>query len=196
MSGYEVSHFVSELNRDLICSICLGVYCDPVQEDVCKHVFCKTCITEWIRNAPVCPLSKNNISHKTLKKPKQSLMDQLNSLRLRCEYDGCIEIINYRDIGYHYSKCFYNPYYRVKCTRGCGYAVPKDQLAGHRCAEDLQVVAIDFFQIFEEIKIFIESSDRKNASNILLPVLQNFKSSYVQLKINFEDLKSRLKIIK
>lgn len=52
---------LEELERfDLICSICYNVFLDPVQtdndnEDPCGHVFCRSCITQWLQTNSECP---------------------------------------------------------------------------------------------------------------------------------------------
>lgn len=51
-----------ELERlDMICSICLNVFLNPVQshnddEDPCGHVFCKSCISQWLQKNSHCPI--------------------------------------------------------------------------------------------------------------------------------------------
>ena len=46
LMGYEVELFLSQVNEEFLCSMCLSVFEYLVQVP-CGHVFCRRCITKW-----------------------------------------------------------------------------------------------------------------------------------------------------
>lgn len=212
MSGYDVNLFLCDISKELICSICLGIFNSPVQETVCSHIFCQHCITQWIQNVKMCPLSKNPMNFKDLRSPPKRLTRELSDLTLQCEFQGCDAIINYNEIESHYSRCKFNPNQTIMCTKGCGVCVPRDKLYRHDCVQDLEILALDFFQLIEDIKTFIEN-DRgskgsrataaaaaaqtaNGSSSVLNVVLPSLKANFVQLRNNFEDIKFRMRRVR
>lgn len=64
--GYEMDRFVSEVDEEFVCSICLSVFEDPVNGP-CGHVFCNKCITSWIPiNVNSCPIDKKPLFKREL----------------------------------------------------------------------------------------------------------------------------------
>jgi len=45
------------------CSICLGAIQNKAKTDSCFHEFCFTCLVEWSKVKPVCPLCKSKFTH-------------------------------------------------------------------------------------------------------------------------------------
>ena len=69
--GYDVSLFVKtedELaEHDLICTICRGIVREAVQTDQCGHLYCKNCITRWLRNHHNCPVCRHDLNSAQLR---------------------------------------------------------------------------------------------------------------------------------
>ncbi len=47
--------YVSNIDNDLICSVCLNIFIEPIIHDNSENMFCKK-----------CPLCRNNISEKNI----------------------------------------------------------------------------------------------------------------------------------
>lgn len=45
--GYDVTRFTDQPDGEFLCSICLGVFEDPLQ-GTCGHVYCSVCIKNWL----------------------------------------------------------------------------------------------------------------------------------------------------
>jgi hypothetical protein len=72
MSGYELRRFVdlSHIDiKELTCSICQGVFKDPVVTKCCLQTFCNECITVWIKSNNPCPYDRKTLSENELTLP-------------------------------------------------------------------------------------------------------------------------------
>jgi hypothetical protein len=45
--GHEIDKFYSK-NQELICGICHNSLQNPLFIDLCDHIFCEECITQWV----------------------------------------------------------------------------------------------------------------------------------------------------
>ena len=52
----------------LQCSICHGLFKNPVES--CGFVFCRTCLSEWLKNAPLHPLTGNPFDESSIEQSK------------------------------------------------------------------------------------------------------------------------------
>ncbi|XP_072305485.1 E3 ubiquitin-protein ligase TRIM39-like [Eucyclogobius newberryi] len=75
-----VSYVLSE--DQLLCSICLEVFTDPVSTS-CGHSFCKTCINKhWDHSEPYqCPMCKENFSSRPQIKTNTLLLEMVSQFR-------------------------------------------------------------------------------------------------------------------
>ncbi len=55
-------NFLTELDQDLKCLICLGVAKKPLQHEACGKLFCKECLERHGREKP-CPNCRDTNSH-------------------------------------------------------------------------------------------------------------------------------------
>jgi len=111
--GYDVKRFVSleDWAQEFICSICMGVFEDPVQTE-CLHTFCHDCITKWLSNNSTCPLDMLPITSFTDLKPLPLIsQNQLGLLRIHCDFEelGCNQTIKLANLPDHRSTCTYRP---------------------------------------------------------------------------------------
>eukprot|EP00301_Raphidiophrys_heterophryoidea_P010071 c15112_g1_i1.p1 GENE.c15112_g1_i1~~c15112_g1_i1.p1 ORF type:complete len:441 (+),score=64.94 c15112_g1_i1:48-1325(+) len=108
MSGFDTERFRTSVD-DFICAICCGVLNVPRQTP-CGHVFCEACISGWLANNPVspcsCPVCKVHISRAQLVKPLFAFTNLLNSLKIKCSFDGCEDsTITLEKIANHELQC-------------------------------------------------------------------------------------------
>ena len=60
--GFDVVRFESPVDEELLCAICKGVFQDPVMAH-CEHVFCSSCIEEWLKRQDTCPIDRKVIAN-------------------------------------------------------------------------------------------------------------------------------------
>ncbi|KAH7951945.1 hypothetical protein HPB52_015625 [Rhipicephalus sanguineus] len=91
LAVYSVENFEPRPPQELVCTVCRGVYREPV-ECPCRHVFCSICIHGWLAYSaspgsgscplcrremtvsqvvPVVPLVNNMIAHLTVRCPNR-----------------------------------------------------------------------------------------------------------------------------
>ena len=139
--GIERERFIGKVDSELMCSICVQVLQDPIQIRKCEHYFCKNCIDEWWKHKHACPVCRNRIpSVQDLIAPPRIVRNMLSRLELTCDYRmfGCTEIVRLDGLKSHLEQCEYNPKRLVVCEKGCGQAVPQDEISQHNCIEKLQ----------------------------------------------------------
>ena len=73
----DLSRFVGTVSKHLICSICLNVFNDPVQ-DADDHIFCRKCIEKWILKNSTCPIDRKHLTVNDLKQSRtvRNLLDE------------------------------------------------------------------------------------------------------------------------
>lgn len=81
--GYEASLFLEKPNDEFICSICLGVYDDPVSDE-CGHVFCSACLEGWLKRKNSCPMSSLPCSIAKIRKAPLPLRNLIGALQILC----------------------------------------------------------------------------------------------------------------
>ena len=129
--GYDEDRFKDKVDIKLQCSVCLKVLKDPVQ---CpnEHYFCRSCICKSLReNAEACPMCNHHLTEENLTKPPRILMDFLQSLEIRCDYDsrGCQEFIKLEFLDRHVNSCGYSP---GACTNtGCAQVMNQNEKERH-----------------------------------------------------------------
>lgn len=135
MPGVETSRFKSQpLNPAFICSICRGVYIEPVQRPSCQHIFCKECITNWLVNYLIassaydnlfvlpqvqqtsCPSCRQPLTRNYLVAAPRVLRELIAELEVRCDHHGrgCERFVTMDELDRHSKQCMYNPNYPIK----------------------------------------------------------------------------------
>ena len=129
--GYDEERFKDKVDIKLQCSVCLKVLKDPVQ---CpnEHYFCRSCICKSLReNAEACPMCNNHLTEENLTKPPRILMELLQNLEIRCDYEkrGCQEFIKLEFLDRHVNSCGYSP---TTCTNtGCAQVMNRNEKERH-----------------------------------------------------------------
>ena len=96
-----------------------------------QHCFCRSCITQHLRNAQRCPTCNDELTVETLAEPPRMVKEVINELNVHCVYNdrGCQEIPQLQHLNRHEDSCGFAP---VVCTNeGCGATVNKRDLVHH-----------------------------------------------------------------
>ena len=131
IQGYDEDRFVTTINRNFLCLICFNVLKDPVMCSRNQHCFCRSCITQHLRNAQRCPTCNDELTVDTLAEPPRMVKEVINELNINCVYNnrGCQEIPQLQHLNRHEDSCGFAP---VVCTNeGCGATVNKRDFVHH-----------------------------------------------------------------
>ncbi|RWS14234.1 E3 ubiquitin-protein ligase NRDP1-like protein [Dinothrombium tinctorium] len=112
--GFDVKRFenLGELEDELICSICLGVFDDPYILASCGHTFCKQCIDQWFEEKRNCPNDGISVGfYRELLPAPIPLKNIIAKLKIRCDYEekGCQQIVQVQNLSKHCEECEYRP---------------------------------------------------------------------------------------
>ena len=122
---------MTTVNQNFLCLICLKVLKDPVMCSRNQHCFCRSCITQDLRNAQRCPTCNDELTVETLAEPPRMVKEVINELKIHCVYKnrGCQEIVQLQHLDRHEDSCGFTP---VVCTNEeCGATVNKRDLIHH-----------------------------------------------------------------
>jgi E3 ubiquitin-protein ligase NRDP1 len=102
-----VNRFPSQVDVELVCPICLGVLDDPLQVVECEHLFCHSCIQEWITQEPTCPLDRHIITPAQLYPAPRVVRSLLSKLKITRDNacHGCPIIVRLEGLSYHKKEC-------------------------------------------------------------------------------------------
>ena len=137
--GFEINRFECLVDEELLCSICKGVLDNPLQIVTCEHVFCSKCIHNWISiGNETCPLDREPIKKDQMKTPR-IVTNLLAKLNIKCDFasKGCPSMIKLESLAQHCIQCEFNPDKRIRCEKGCGLTLLRNELTSHNCMEEL-----------------------------------------------------------
>lgn len=201
-------------DEELICVICHSVLHEPV-ECHCRHVFCRRCITEWVRknnSCPVCrkraiaafmpalPLLQNMLSHLKVKcrnvgcnarVPRESYVSHVNTCEFHevgCPHEACEHRCPRRALDSHVAQC---PLRQVTCDQGCGLVLTKGRLQAHSCVDELKRKLDEASSERDDWKR--KAEDATQALSSLHDTLRRMGSTVEGLQSNLGDLGSRLR---
>ncbi|XP_062331444.1 RING finger protein 151 isoform X1 [Osmerus eperlanus] len=135
--GYDVDLFVEVPDCELICTICRCVLRCPVRM-ACSHVFCKSCILQWIQRQDSCPCCRKPVSP-SLMMALYKLNKTIGRLRVKCANEGCSSTFLLSEELLHSSSCLFQ---EVPCLhQGCSAQVPRHHLESHarHCSHWIQL---------------------------------------------------------
>ena len=113
----------SDINKGLICAICLNLMWDPVEIEGCHHTFCKCCIITHLKYKDNCP-SCRNIAAKF--NDSVAIKRLCQEYKIKCFNEGCKEMPTYSNLETHLKKCAFKKY---RCpNEGCKYTGIKSDL--------------------------------------------------------------------
>ncbi len=135
MPGYDRSRFenLQSIHHRLTCSICHGIFSNPVVVPCCGHTYCSDCIN--VTRNLICPNDKSKINKSELSKAPLNVVDMINHLRLYCNYkqSGCEEVVELEKLPLHLDDCDYSPF---RICKNCGFEM--GQKEEHDCVRNLK----------------------------------------------------------
>lgn len=199
MPGIDVSRFDQKVEEDFICSICLGVLLNPVQ-DKCEHLFCSDCIKEWLEKSDPsslkgnCPLSQEVIGWFELKPVSRIVRNLLANLSIHCKFreNGCLKSIRYDRLDEHEKECEFQ-----LCPKGCG-AVLVNQSEDHDCIVYLKSIIDWQTENINDLRNICalnqkEIQEKKNEFDKLLSILDTTAPQIDQKITEMEDQMRKVK---
>lgn len=193
--GFDVERFASNIDEELRCQICFGVLQDPVQAKECEHAFCRTCVSEWLKNSQSCPVDRTPLSSKQLKQIPRIVRNLINHQQIYCDFKakGCEQVVKLEDLESHKLHCSFNPELPIECPKNCGAMVPKNRLSEHDCIHELrnllckqQKQISQLLVAVSELTQFREMQQDLSVKNSMF--LEDLKSRYNQLEKSVNNL--------
>ncbi|EDW77527.1 uncharacterized protein Dwil_GK24545 [Drosophila willistoni] len=138
--GFDIALIIGRTDEELICPICTDILESPVQSPLCEHAYCRECIGKWIKEKNNCPVDRSDLFHSQLVPASRLMRNMLGRLKIKCCYfeNGCAEVLELEDFRSHLASCDHNPKMDIRCTKGCGMKVPKDEMPRHNCVVNLR----------------------------------------------------------
>lgn len=162
---YTVENFEPRPNQELVCTVCRGVYREPV-ECPCRHVFCGDCIRGWLTRGGTgnCPMCRRSATLWQLVPVVPLVSNMIARLTVRCpnRQSGCYAKVALESLNRHVDTCEYRqvpcpecgsaqraceltkhrrercPKRMVHCTRDCGFSLPADRAREHSCVREMR----------------------------------------------------------
>jgi hypothetical protein len=205
--------YAEKVDDDFLCSICKDVL-DNAVTTPCRHTFCKTCISEWIKESYSCPLDKKRLIPSDLIPIPIAFTNLLDRLNVLCKFEeeGCDHKCPRSDLEGHVRRCPFNPTAEFECDKGCGLKLTSVQMGGHQCISSLKKVILnlkfDNEKLTEEVaqlKI-LESVLKKNVCTALekmetmkddhaaqvITLNERHKNATLAIKKDFETAKAKI----
>lgn len=162
---YSVENFEPRPSQELVCTVCRGVYREPV-ECPCRHVFCGDCIRGWLTRGGTgnCPMCRRSTTLWQLVPVVPIVTNMICRLTVRCpnRNHGCFAKIALETLNRHVETCEFRqvpcpecglpqragevskhrrercPKRMVHCTRDCGFSLPADRAHEHSCVREMR----------------------------------------------------------
>ena len=119
---------VQQPDPNLVCSICLNVFCHPVRTD-CGHVFCAACLQSWLPQKAQCPECRAPVTEAHRDRFAERLVSNVEGV---CQFrsHGCRWTGRRGDMASHLAcDC---PAVTICCPNpGCGHEVARSGLPEH-----------------------------------------------------------------
>ena len=138
--GFETERFENSENsalKELICSICLGVFESPLEIITCQHIFCSICIFRLMQSGNNhCPIDKQLFTELHLREPRK-IKRIIENLKIKCDFasTGCKAIFELENLSKHLNDCDFNPNNKIQCQ--CEIIFKKNELLNHNCVKEL-----------------------------------------------------------
>jgi hypothetical protein len=202
--GFEITRFDGQVKDELICSLCSGVFDQPIMIKGCEHTFCSECMRKSFDKKNTCPIDGRIISEKDLVPAPRVLKNLLKKLPIKCDFEssGCSLSINLDELNIHVKTCLYNPL-ETQCEKGCGKFIARREMMTHQCStEDVMMILLQTNIKLEQLKVECEKIDelkseivRQEGSLEELKVecekIDGLKSEIVRQEGSLEELKNQ-----
>lgn len=178
MPGFDLSRFDQTIEQDFVCSICFGVFFDPVQ-DKCEHLFCRDCIFGWLEKNDAthltgrCPLCLDQIAWADMRPASRIVKSLLSNLEIRCKFKehGCARLVKYDLINDHERDCKFR-----LLPKGCGATLINSQGLSQDYTTHLKSIVEELTNEVETLKSICEFNQKeidklKSCSHALVSLL-------------------------
>ncbi|CAG0900487.1 unnamed protein product [Cyprideis torosa] len=149
-------NFASPPPPEFTCSICTELLFDPVEISICDHLFCRPCVTDWLKRSRTCPECRIHITEASLKEPNRSLRNFLANLRVHCPEEFCDDIVTIEQLEEHVKTC---STVRIPCQKGCEQLLLKSERKNHDCLQKLKELLNPLNEKYERIEKTIQEKD-------------------------------------
>lgn len=139
--GFGEQRFSQTVDEEFRCPICRDIVDDPITTQ-CEHVFCRTCIHEWLSRESSCPVGRQPLKAHHLSDVSRFYRTFYSRLEIRCEFEsiGCQFVCSVDKIKEHQNICEYNPEIKGECSHGCKAMISKIDILSHNCVEYLMKI--------------------------------------------------------
>ncbi|XP_068148340.1 E3 ubiquitin-protein ligase NRDP1-like [Drosophila tropicalis] len=99
--------------------------------------------------------------------PASRLMrNMLGSLKIKCCYfeNGCQKVVQLEDFRSHLASCYHNTKRDVRCPKGCGMKVPKDEMSKHNCVVKLREFVMQQRKEILKMKVALAGQQQRISS--------------------------------
>lgn len=86
--GFDTERFIdAKLAEEFKCGIWLEVFEEPVMISACDHIYCRECITEWLKTDTICPVDRTPIEDSDLVQPTRLIRNLHGKLEIKCDFE-------------------------------------------------------------------------------------------------------------
>lgn len=187
--GYKTSIFVSQLDRNLLCGVCAGVFKKPLVTH-CGHTYCQECLEYWLSAAShgdqTCPVCRRDVNLSKAA-PVLALRGFIEGLSVECEnaVNGCTMVLNLGDLESHLKNCGYT---LVECS-GCDEMISQSKIHEH----ESKCVKLNKTSVFNG-RVEAEISAIQNELSKTKKSLQISEETVRRLQRSLRDLRVRKRV--
>lgn len=158
---YSVDNFDPRPSEELVCTVCRGVFRQPV-ECPCRHVFCRSCIGQWLQLQTSCPVCRQETVPSSIVPVLPLVSNLVARLTTRCPNSGCEKKMSLEHLQRHAKNCEWRrlqcpdcenhfradaftehrrdrcPRRLVRCSAQCGFDVRAEELPIHDCCTEMK----------------------------------------------------------
>ncbi|XP_040580097.1 ligand of Numb protein X 2 isoform X1 [Lepeophtheirus salmonis] len=126
-------NYKSDVDEDLMCQICLQPFVDPL-DTPCSHTFCKSCLHNYLKVNPLCPLDRKPLNEMTCSPSNLVLKKLLDKILVTCpNADSCEEILQRGNLEDHLKyRCSGTMVACQFASAGCEYRGPSKSMSKHQ----------------------------------------------------------------
>ncbi|CAG0902594.1 unnamed protein product [Cyprideis torosa] len=129
---------VSPPPEEFTCSICTELLFDPVEISICDHLFCRKCVTDWLKRSRTCPECRTPATF--LREANRNLRNFLANLSVHCPEEFCDDIVTIAELEQHVKTC---RNVQTLCEKGCEQLLLKSERKHHDCLQKLKHLLLE-----------------------------------------------------
>ncbi|XP_064468726.1 uncharacterized protein LOC135383021 [Ornithodoros turicata] len=181
---FSVQNFDPPPSLELVCTICRGVFRHPV-ELPCRHVFCRSCISQWLERQSSCPNCRHEAAPTSVIPALPLVANLIASLQTRCPHGECQEKMTLETLQRHILTCEWRqvkcpdcnvsfradhfqshhtnecPKRLIRCTSHCGFDVRAEDMPGHNCITEMKRRLAELQEQRDQLTAQLEEAQRR-----------------------------------